>query len=171
MNKWCLMSSSDKNINARTLELIYRSSRDGADSESFWDKCVLKNNIIILIHNNSNHKFGCYLPIGPFKTEELSTTDFKGFIYQIKPKNIVYQHSMHNDSTVYYGLGNLQTLWLGDYGGAINITQNFTKPNSCTSDPECQTFVGLNCKDLVGDTFRDNIYHWNVVELEVFKLK
>ena len=162
---------ADKNVTKGNLELIYQSSRDGQHGNYFWDKCKFMKDTVILIQNNNNHKFGCYLSIGPCNDDDGDTeTDHKCFIYGIKPKEIVYKHNKKNHFTIFYG-GMLRTLWLGDYGGAINISQSFTKPQSCESDQKCETFIDLNCKQLVGGKDDNGIYSWNIVEMEVFKLK
>ena len=169
----------------RRLELVYRSSRDGADSKSFWKKCKSITDTFILIQNNNNHIFGCYLSIGPCIFTDLTDVtsgnwkeDKKCFIYQMKPNKMVYKHSDNNSYTLAARLGDTHTLFVGDYGGAINIPSDFTSPKSCQSDPRCQTFVNLNCKELVGgnsevkrDGYRHKRYFWNVVEMEVFRFR
>ena len=160
-----------EDIKEYNLELIYRASRDGANAECFWNKCMSINKIFILIHNNNDHKFGCYLSIGRNVKDNYNwITDKKCFIYQIKPNLFVYKHCDTNKCTIYHGVSN-QTLWLGGYGGALNIRQDFTNSGSCYSDPECRTFVDLNCKELVGGDSIDNKYYWNIVELEVYRIK
>ena len=166
---------TNKSMNECNLELIYRSSRDGSDGNSFWNKCKLMDNIFILIHNNNNHKFGCYLSIkleNKLKRDDWKT-DRKCFIYQIEPNQIIYKHNEKNSLTACFAFAENRILWLGDYCGAINIQQNFTKPKTCQSDSTCQTFVGLNCKELVGGKSDGNNrrYYWNIVEMEVFRLK
>ena len=165
---------TDKDINESDLELIYRSSRDGTDSKSFWNKCKLLKNrsIFILIHNNNNHKFGCYLSIG-LRNDELEwCTDRKCFIYQVKPNDFVYNHDENIPSTICYADNEYRILWLGNCGAAINIGGNFTRTKSCKSDGNCKTFLNLNPQELVGGKKEyDRYYSWNIVEMEVFEFK
>ena len=109
---------TDANINECNLELIYRSSRDGDNSRCFWDKCKSKTDIVLLIQNNNDHMFGCYLSIGLCN---IARTDWfydkKCFIYQIKPQKIVYKHAVNKYSTQLSGLGTcfmVRWLWRCD---------------------------------------------------------
>ena len=169
---------ADKNITESNLEFIYRSSRDGTDGKSFWNKCKLMKNksIFILIHNINDHKFGCYLSIGLRNDVLQWTVDRKCFIYQVKPNKFIYKHDKNNTSTICYADNNERILWLGDCMAAINIQENFTGSSSCQSDRTCYTFSDLNVKDLVGGEASsgigsNNIYYWGIVEMEVFELK
>ena len=115
---------TDENINEGNLELIYRSTRDGADSKSFWAKCKSKTETVILIQNNNDHKFGCYISIGPCYSGPRNDwqEDKKSFIYGVSPYKNVYKYNTRNKWAIFYGCGENQALWLGNYNGAINIS-------------------------------------------------
>ena len=85
----------------------------------------------------------------------------------------MYKYCIKKGWAIFYGVGVNQTLWLGNYGGAINIPSNFTEAKSCESDPRCDTFGDWDCKQLVGGESNNDRGGscWNIVEMEVFQLR
>ena len=48
---------------AKTGDLIYRATRDGFSAENFHRRCATRENILIIIKTNTDHKFGGYISV------------------------------------------------------------------------------------------------------------
>ena len=92
---------------AKSLELLYRGSRDGMYSKNFHEKCDDKGATITLFRNDKGNIFGGYLPIswknnGEYQNENRCFIFTLTNIYNIQPTKFV---SKNNGDEVHFGDG------------------------------------------------------------------
>ena len=93
---------------AKSLELLYRGSRDGMYSKNFHEKCDDKGPTITLFRNDKGNIFGGYLPVswknnGGYLNENRCFIFTLTNIYNIQPTKF---QSKGGGNDVYFGDGN-----------------------------------------------------------------
>ena len=136
-----LLNSNNKNeylkkiyewSGAKSLELLYRGSRDGMFSKNFHEKCDDKGATITLFRNDKGNIYGGYLPIswknnGGYQNENRCFIFTLTNIYNIQPTKFVSKNNGHEvyfhpdngpcfyDTWNYDDLVNRSEAYFGDY--------------------------------------------------------
>jgi hypothetical protein len=147
----------------KSMELIFRGSRDGMYSKNFHEKCDNKSPTITLFRNNKGNIFGEYLPI-PWKSEGGYQNPDTCFIftltniYDIQPTKF---ESRKIGNAVYFDSGYGPCFW------DIWICNDFVNNSEAYFGGQFQDTTGKGNSMFTGNT--DNI---KIIlnEVEVFKL-
>ena len=150
---------------AKSLELLYRGSRDGMYSKNFHEKCDDKGATITLFRNDKGNIFGGYLPIswknnGEYQNENRCFIFTLTNIYNIPPTKFV---SKNNGHEVYFNIG---------YGPCFYDTWNYDDIKN-----KSEAYFGDKYQDTTGkgnSMFTGNINNnerkISMDEVEVFKI-
>ena len=156
-------------IGNKSLELIYRGTRDGMNSFSFHNKCDNKGPTISLYKNNKGHIFGAYAAIswtnsGEWKTAPLSYLftltnmhNSEPMKFEHTPKESIYSVYHHNEFGPSFGSGR-----------DISIASDFALGESYANFP--YTYIDNLGKG--ASTFSSELKsnRFKLKEIEVFKL-
>ena len=153
----------------KKLELIYRGTKDGMNSNSFHNKCDNQGATICLYQNDKGNIFGGYSPVSWKKdVGYISSSDCFIFtltnIYNISPTK--FPISSINNSIYSY---NSQGPTFGG-GHDINICKDFLNDKPyCNFPHSYQDVLGKGKSIFTGDHNNSNKY-FILKEIEVFKL-
>ena len=152
------------------MELIFRATRDGSNSESFHKKCDDQGPTITLIKSGTGYIFGGYSSISwSSKNERLNAPNSFLFTltncYNIKPTQFL---STNDQKEVYHN---------SDYGPSfgngtdLGINSEFINSGGWSNFPETYIDTTGKGKTLFTDNFdtRTNA-KFEIKELEVFKV-
>ena len=154
----------------KKMELLYRGTRDGMNSQNFHNKCDNKGPNYVLIQNNKENIFGGFSSIswqsnGGYKNVPECFIFTLTNIYNIEPTKFPSNNSGNN---VYHG---------GSYGPLFGnecdfyIYSNFGNNNYSASifPRSYQDILGKGKSIFTGD-FNNNNNKFYIKEMEVFKL-
>jgi len=152
----------------KSMELIYRGTRDGSDCNSFHNKCDNQGPTIVLCQNEKGNIFGGYASISWTSDNQYQKAD-ESFIFTLTNMHGTvptrYLDKKHPQNAVYHGNDRGPS-----FGGGhdIYICNNFLN-NNCSSNigHSYQDVLGKGYSIFSGDT---NTRNFKVKELEVFKL-
>ena len=156
-------------IGNKSMELIYRGTRDGMNSFSFHNKCDNKGPTICLYKNNKDHIFGAYAAIswtnkGEWKTAPLSYLftltnmhNSEPMKFEHTPKESIYSVYHHYEFGPSFGSGR-----------DISIATDFALGESYANFP--YTYIDTLGKG--ASTFSSELKsnRFKLKEIEVFKL-
>ena len=152
----------------KSMELIYRGTRDGATSEKFHEKCDNQGPTICLYKNEKGYIFGGYVSIS-WKTEGnnyykaphcfiFTLTNIHGTqptLFEFKDSNYSVFHGRDHGA---------------HFGGDIQIFDDFLKTESKSDFPDdYKDILGKGKSILTGNLNNDN-KNFKIKEIEVFKL-
>ena len=156
----------------KSMELIYRGSRDGMTSNKFHEKCNDKGPTICL-YRNEKSIFGGYTSI-PWTSDGKWHNSNDSFIFTLKnihnteptkfplKNNEQYQYSVYHNST--YG---------PSFGGGHDIGviySDFQNNNSYSNFPYSYNDILGKGSSIFSGNLNNNDYNYKLKELEVFKL-
>ena len=154
--------------NSKKIELIYRGTRDGSQSEKFHELCDNKGPTIVLYKNERGNIFGGYASISwQNNGEDKSAPDSFIFtltnIYDIKPTKF---ESKKDRKEVYHNPN-----WGPRFGNGrdIGTEGDYLKTDSYTAFP--YTYIdtlGKGKKIFTGD-YNIKTQYYKIKEIEVFK--
>ena len=153
----------------KSMELIYRGTRDGMTSKDFHNKCDNKGKTICLVLNDKGNIFGGYSSI-PWASEGGDKTSNDCFlftltnIYNIEPTKFPY----YKERSVYHKLSYGPNFGAGS---DLYFYQNFlAKSNTQSRFPSSyQDILGKGKSIFTGD-FDNNNEDFILKELEIFEL-
>ena len=156
--------------NSKSLELLYRKTKDGTQPEKFHNLCDNKGPTITLFKNEKGNVFGGYASIS-WKSEGNYQSAPDSFIFTLTniyntepikfPSNNDKQEVYHSSS---YGP------WFGG-GRDIGINSDFSKNSFYTSFP--YSYIDISGKGrsiFSGDSTNKSSGPFNIKEIEVFKI-
>ncbi|CAD8213641.1 unnamed protein product [Paramecium pentaurelia] len=151
--------------------LIYLGTRDGLNSNSFWDKVNGKINLLMLFKSKSEFIFGGYTPCKQIKNDggqwitDDTLTSFifsqtKNQIYHLKPDR--KQYAMWHQTT--YG-----PVFGTQNGNDIQITKDFQAGSSSLGlNYDCSQFKIENTKTHLFGQSTPNIVECEIYEIQFF---
>ena len=154
---------------SKSLELLYRGTRDGTQPKNFHDLCDNKGPTITLFKNEKGNIFGGYASIswknsGGYKS---APDSFIFTLTNIHNTNPTKFQSNNNKKEIHHNLS--YGPWFGG-GRDIGIDKDFSN-NKIYCDFSC-TYIdtlGKGKSIFTGDPNNDNQY-FNIKEIEVFKI-
>ena len=157
---------------SKSMELLYRGTKDGMTAQNFHNKCDNKGKTICLCLNDKNNIFGGYSSI-PWANNGGNKTSNDCFlftltnIYNTEPTKFKYikERSVYHDANYGPVFGAGTDLYFGDNSG------NFTLQNSNGSKFPCsyEDSLGKGRTVFTGD-FNNNNQYIKIKEIEVFRL-
>ena len=157
--------NNDENLKQKKINynLIYRATRDGDDSNSFYSRVDNKRSHLSIIETNKGLKFGVFIE-QPLKQTEKSFNDNKSFVFSLNLKKIYnakYGANNINDSS-----GCLINL----YNQPIRIEENCLSNNksyTCVKSNADYSYTGFE-KDY---ELNNNEQYFQVKEMETFLIE
>ena len=154
---------------SKSLELLYRGTRDGTQPKNFHDLCNNKGPTITLFKNEKGNIFGGYASIswedsGGYKSSPDSFIFTLTNIHNSIPTKF---QSKNNNKDIYHDSS--YGPWFGG-GRDIGIDKDFSNNKMYCSFPH--TYIdtlGKGKSIFTGDTNNENQY-FNIKEIEVFKI-
>ncbi len=155
--------------NSKSLELLYRGTRDGTQPEKFHNLCDDKGPTITLFKNEKGNIFGGYASIswksnGEYKSAYDSFIFTLTNIYNTEP----IKFPSKNDRKEVYHLSTYGP-WFGG-GRDIGIDSDFSKNNAYTSFPYTYIDISGKGKSIFTGDFNNNKKYFKFTEVEVFKI-
>ena len=157
---------------SKSMELLYRGTKDGMTAQNFHNKCDNKGKTICLCLNDKNNIFGGYSSI-PWANNGGDKTSNDCFlftltnIYNTEPTKFKYikERSVYHDANYGPIFGGGSDLYFGNNSG------NFTLQNSNGSYFPCsyEDTLGKGKSVFTGD-FNNNNQYIKIKEIEVFRL-
>ena len=153
----------------KSMELIYRGTRNGSSAKDFHNKCDDKGPTITLFKNDKGNIFGGYAPIswknsGGWKSTPDSFIFTLTNIYDIKPT--IFNRKNDNDGIFFYpNYGP----WFGN-GPNIGFGSDFLTKSYCyfSQNNGYQDSLGKGMSIVTGEQNNNN--ELTIKEVEVFKL-
>ena len=152
----------------KTMELIYRGTRDGTTSQKFHEKCDNQGPTICLYKNDKGYVFGGYASVswstysnGYYRAPDCFIFTLTN-IHETEPTRFKFKGS---SDSVYHGSSHG-----AHFGGDIKIFEDFNSEDSRSQFPDdYEDSLGKGKSIFTGD-LNNNNYDFRVKEIEVFKL-
>ena len=152
----------------KTMELIYRGTRDGTTSQIFHEKCDNQGPTICLYKNEKGYIFGGYASIswstrtnGYFRAPDCFIFTLTN-VHETEPTKFKFKGS---SDSVYHGSDHG-----AHFGGDIKIFRDFINSDSRSQFPDdYEDSLGKGKSIFTGD-LNNNNYEFKVKDIEVFKL-
>ena len=152
----------------KTMELIYRGTRDGTTSQKFHEQCDNQGPTICLYKNDKGYAFGGYASIswstysnGYYRAPDCFIFTLTN-IHETEPTRFKFKGS---SDSVYHGSSHG-----AHFGGDIKIFEDFNSEDSRSQFPDdYEDSLGKGKSIFTGD-LNNNHYDFRVKEIEVFKL-
>ena len=152
----------------KSMELIYRGTRDGTTSQKFHEKCDNQGPTICLYKNDKGYVFGGYASVswstysnGYYRAPDCFIFTLTN-IHETEPTRFKFKGS---SDSVYHGSSHG-----AHFGGDIKIFEDFNSKDSRSQFPDdYEDSLGKGKSIFTGD-LNNNNYDFRVKEIEVFKL-
>ena len=155
--------------NSKSLELLYRGTRDGTQPENFHNLCDNKGPTITLFKNEKGNIFGGYASI--------SWKNNGG--YQSAPDSFIFTlTNIHNTEPIKFTSKNDKREvnhfsnfgpWFGN-GRDIGIDSDFNKNKMYTSFPYTYIDISEKGRSIFTGDFDNSTQYFKIIEVEVFKI-
>jgi len=148
--------------------LLYRSSRDGTNSQNFHEKCDNQGPTICLYKNEKGYIFGGYASISwsnqgnGYKLARDCFIFTLTNIHETEPTKFKFKGS---SDSVYHSYDHG-----AHFGGDIKIFQDFSTQSSISKFPDDYEDTLNKGKSIFTGDLNNNNYDFKVKEIEVFKL-
>ena len=155
--------------NSKSLELLYRGTRDGTQPEKFHNLCDDKGPTITLFKNEKGNIFGGYSSIswknnGGYKSAPDSFIFTLTNIYNTEPTKFLSKNDKKEVNHSYsYGP------WFGN-GRDIGIDSDFSKNKAFTCFPYTYIDISGKGRSIFTGDFGNNTQYFKITEVEVFKI-
>lgn len=156
-------------INIKNIELIYRGTRDGMNSNSFHNKCDNKGPTLCLYKNDKGHIFGAYAAIswtnkGEWKSAPQSFLFTLTNIYNIAPTKMT--HNLKD--TIYSVYHNADFGPSFGSGRDISIPNDFVMNESYANFPYTYNDATEKGPSIFSSDLKSN--RFKLTEIEVYKI-
>jgi hypothetical protein len=152
----------------KTMELIYKGTRDATTSQKSHEKCDNQGPTICLYKNDKGYVFGGYASVSwnTYSNDYYRAPDCFIFtltnIHETEPTRFKFKGS---SDSVYHGSSHG-----AHFGGDIKIFEDFNSGDSRSQFPDdYEDSLGKGKSIFTGD-LNNNNYEFRVKEIEVFKL-
>ena len=152
----------------KTMELIYRGTRDGNTSQKFHEKCDNQGPTICLYKNDKGYVFGGYASVSwsTYSNDYYRAPDCFIFtltnIHETEPNRFKFKGS---SDSVYHGSSHG-----AHFGGDIKIFEDFNSGDSSSQFPDYYEDSLGKGKSIFTGGLNNNNYEFRVKKIEVFKL-
>ena len=154
---------------SKSLELIYRGTKDGTRTEQFHHFCDNQGPTVTLFKNEKNNIFGGYASIswennGGYKSAENSFIFTITNIHNTKPTKFI---SKNDGGEVYHDI--IKGPWFGR-GRDLGIDSDFSKSQSYTHFPYTYQDNLEKGRSIFTGNFNNDSQYYKIKEIEVFKI-
>ena len=153
------------------MELIYRGTRDGSNSNIFHNKCDNQGPTICLFKNDKGNIFGGYTSIswGTDRNYHSANDSFIFTLTNIHGTAPTKYPNTNSNYSVYHSPNHFPTFGASHHD--IYISNDYLNNNNSNSyiGHSYQDVLGKGCSIFTGDANNNN-HHFKLKELEVFKL-
>ena len=158
-------------IGYNKMELIYRGTRDGSNSNIFHNKCDNQGPTICLFKNEKGNIFGGYTSItwGTDNNYHSANDSFIFTLTNIHGTAPTKYPNTNSNYSVYHSPNHFPTFGASHHD--IYISNDYLNNNNSNSyiGHSYQDVLGKGCSIFTGDANNNN-HHFKLKELEVFKL-
>ena len=153
----------------KSMELLYRGTRDGSSSEKFHEKCDNQGPTICLYKNEKGYIFGGYASIswknegnGYYKANDCFIFTLTN-VHRTNPT--LFKFKEQSGDSVYHGRDHG-----AHFGGDIKVFADFLKEDSISKFPDDYLDNLGKGKSIFTGDLDNNSGYFKIKEIEVFKL-